>query len=189
MIDDVNDAWRVTNQLLAYERGDDSTTVSLRMQGVLDRLLDVARSTGKINDPVVRQDLAWCHSKVEILRFLGLRSLTAVLSNSVLGPESSINKLLWSELFQRMTEIGVNLFGASAAAPDGDAPLSPVFTETTGDPRSSLAMVEHFLGARPASIYSGSNEIQRNILGERMLGLPKEPRADEGPWAETRRAV
>jgi alkylation response protein AidB-like acyl-CoA dehydrogenase len=189
VIGGVNDGWRVTNQLLAYERGDDSTTVSLRMQGVLDRLLDVARSTGKINDPVVRQDLAWCHSKVEILRFLGLRSLTAVLSNSVLGPESSINKLLWSELFQRMTEIGVNLFGASAAAPDGDAPLSPVFTETTGDPRSSLAMVEHFLGARPASIYSGSNEIQRNILGERMLGLPKEPRADEGPWAETRRAV
>ncbi|MFT7650121.1 MAG: alkylation response protein AidB-like acyl-CoA dehydrogenase [Candidatus Poriferisodalaceae bacterium] len=189
VIGGVNDGWRVTNQLLAYERGDDATTVSLRMQGVLDRLLDVARSTGKINDPVVRQDLAWCHSKVEILRFLGLRSLTAVLSNSVLGPESSINKLLWSELFQRMTEIGVNLFGASATAPDGDAPLSPVFTETTGDPRSSLAMVEHFLGARPASIYSGSNEIQRNIVGERILGLPKEPRADEGPWAETRRAV
>jgi alkylation response protein AidB-like acyl-CoA dehydrogenase len=188
VIGGVHDGWRVANQLLAYERGDDSTTVSLRMQGVLDRLLDVARTTGKIDDPVVRQDLAWCHSKVEVLRFLGLRSLTQVLSNEVLGPESSINKLLWSELFQRMTEIGVALFGAEAAAPGGEAPLSPVFTETTGDPRSSLAMVEHFMGARPASIYSGSNEIQRNILGERVLGLPKEPRADEGPWNETRRS-
>ncbi len=79
------------------------------MQGVLDRLVDVARSTGKIDDPVVRQDLAWAHSKVQILRFLGMRSLTQVLSGQVLGPESSINKLLWSELFQRMTEIGMHL--------------------------------------------------------------------------------
>ena len=187
VISDVNDGWRVANQLLAYERGDDATTVSLRMQGVLDRLLDVATATGKIADPVVRQDLAWCHSKVEVLRFLGLRSLTQVLQNDVLGPESSINKLLWSELFQKMTELGTNLFGADAMAPSGDAPLSPVFTEATGDPRSSKAMVDHFLGARPASIYSGSNEIQRNILGERVLGLPKEPRADEGPWSETKR--
>ena len=109
VISDVNDGWRVTNQLLAFERGDDATTVSLRMQGVLDRLVDVARSTGKIDDPVVRQDLAWVHSKVQILRFLGMRSLTQVLSGQVLGPESSINKLLWSELFQRMTEIGMHL--------------------------------------------------------------------------------
>ncbi len=187
VIGGANEGWRVANQLLAYERGDDATTVSLRMQGVLDRLLDVARRTGKIDDPVVRQDLAWCHSKVEILRYLGLRSLTQVLSNAVLGPESSINKLLWTELFQRMTEIGTNLFGAEATAPDGESPLSPVFTETTGDPRSSRAMVDHLFGARPASIYSGSNEIQRNIVGERVLGLPKEPRADEGPWNETRR--
>ena len=188
VISDVNDGWRVTNQLLAFERGDDATTVSLRMQGVLDRLVDVARSTGKIDDPVVRQDLAWVHSKVQILRFLGMRSLTQVLSGQVLGPESSINKLLWSELFQRMTEIGMHLYGAEAMAPAGEAPLSPVFTETKGDPRSSKAMADHFLGARPASIYSGSNEIQRNIVGERVLGLPKEPRADEGPWNETRRA-
>ena len=188
VVSGVNDGWRVTNQLLAYERGDDATTVSLRMQGVLDRLVDVARTTGKITDPVVRQDLAWAHSKVQILRFLGMRSLTQVLQNEVLGPESSINKLLWSELFKRMTEIGTNLYGAAAMAPEGESPLSPVFTETKGDPRSSRAMVDHFLGARPASIYSGSNEIQRNIVGERVLGLPKEPRSDEGPWNETRRA-
>ncbi len=184
----VHEGWRVANQLLAYERGDDATTVSLRMQGVLDRLVDVARTSGKIEDPVVRQRLAWCASKVEVLRFLGLRSLTSVLADDVLGPESSINKLLWSELFQAMTELGTLLYGADAMAPSGDAPLSPVFTETKGDPRSSRAMVDHFLGARPASIYSGSNEIQRNIVGERVLGLPKEPRADEGPWNETRRA-
>jgi alkylation response protein AidB-like acyl-CoA dehydrogenase len=183
----VNEGWRVANQLLAYERGDDATTVSLRMKGLEDRLVAIAREQGKLSDPVIRQELAWVHSKVEVLRFLGLRTLTQVLSNGVLGPESSINKLLWSELSQKMTELGVKLFGAHAMTPSGEAPLSTIFPEAAGDPLSSLAMVDHFYGARPASIYSGSNEIQRNIVGERVLGLPKEPRADEGPWSETRR--
>ena len=136
---------------------------------------------------MVRQELAWVHSKVEILRFLGYRTLTQLLAGQVLGSESSINKLLWTELYQRGTELAVNWWGADAMAPSGEKPLSAVFSEASGDPWTSQAMVEHFLGARPASIYSGSNEIQRNIVGERILGLPKEPRADAGPWNETRR--
>ena len=187
VVGEVNEGWRVANQLLAYERGDDATTVSLRMKGVADRLIAIARNKGLLDNPVVRQELAWVHSRVEILRFLGLRTLTSVLSNGVLGPESSINKLLWSELYKRMTEIGVNLLGADAMVPSGESPLSVVFSEAAGDPLSSNAMVSHFLGARPASIYSGSNEIQRNIVAEKVLGLPREPRSDEGPWNQTRR--
>ena len=137
---------------------------------------------------MVRQQLAWVHSKVEILRYQGLRTLTTVLGNGVLGPESSINKLLWSELFQKMTELSMHLLGADAMVPSGAGPLSTIAPEAAGDPDSSERWVTHFLGARPASIYSGSNEIQRNILGERVLGLPKEPRSDEGPWNETRRS-
>ena len=188
VVGDVNEGWRVANQLLAYERGDDATTVSFRMRAVADGLVAIARQRGLDKDPVVRQQLAWAHSKVEILRYQGLRTLTQVLSNGVLGPESSINKLLWSELFQKMTEMAVNLLGADALVPSGAMPLSTIGPEAAGDPDSSARWVTHFLGARPASIYSGSNEIQRNILGERVLGLPKEPRADEGPWNETRRS-
>ena len=183
----VNEGWQVANQLLAYERGDDATVVSLRMGGVEERLLEIARARGLLHDPRVRQEIARVHSEVEILRFLGLRTLTRVLGGGVPGAESSINKLLWTELYQRMTELAVMLHGAHSLAPDGDAPLSAVFAEASGDPTSSRAMFEHFLGARPASIYSGSNEIQRNIVGERVLGLPKEPRSDDGPWNETRR--
>ena len=87
-----------------------------------------------------------------------------------------------------MTELATNLLGAEAMTPTGDGPLSPIFAEAAGEPDTSQRWVSHFLGARPASIYSGSNEIQRNILGERVLGLPKEPRTDEGPWNETRRS-
>ena len=187
VVGDVNEGWRVANQLLAFERGDDATVVSMRMRGMENRLVEIARTQGLLDDPVVRQELAWVHSKVEILRFLGYRTLTQLLAGQVLGSESSINKLLWTELYQRGTELGVNWWGANAMAPSGESPLSAVFSEASGDPWTSQALVEHFLGARPASIYSGSNEIQRNIVGERILGLPKEPRSDAGPWNETLR--
>ena len=183
----VNEGWQVANQLLAFERGDDATLVALRLGAVEQRLLAVARERDRLGEPAVRQALARVHSEVEILRFLGLRTLSKLLAGEVPGVESSINKLLWTELFQRMTELGMELYGAHALCPDGDAPLSAVFVEASGDPASSQAMYEHFLGARPASIYSGSNEIQRNIVGERILGLPKEPRTDDGPWSSTRR--
>ena len=188
VIGGVNDGWRVANQLLAYERGDDATTVYYRMRAVADGLLTIARDKGLAGDPVVRQQLAAVHARVEILRYYGLRTLSTILGNGVLGPESSVNKCLWSELFQHMTELATNLLGADAMVPSGGTPLSTIAPEAAGDPDSSARWVTHFLGARPASIYSGSNQIQRNILGERVLGLPKEPRSDEGPWNQTRRS-
>ena len=187
VVGEVNEGWRVANQLLAFERGDDATVISMKMRAIQNRLFEVARAQGLTTNPVVRQELAWVHSKVEILRYMGLQTLSQLLAGKVLGAESSINKLLWTELFKRATELGVNYWGVEATAPSGERPLSTIFPETSGDPWSSAAMAEHFLGARPASIYSGSNEIQRNIVGERLLGLPKEPRADEGPWNQTRR--
>jgi len=60
--------------------------------------------------------------------------------------------------------------------------------DDVGSPYSSQAWVTNFMGARPGTIYSGSSEIQRNIVGERVLGLPREPRADTGPWNETTRS-
>ena len=188
VIGGVHDGWRVANQLLAFERGDDVSLVSYRMRAVVDGLFVIARERGLDDDPVVRQRLAWAYSNVEILRFYGLRMLTQVLGHGALGPESSINKILWSELFQKLTELALDLLGADGLVAEGAPPLSNIAPEAAGDPDSTNRWITHFLGARPASIYSGSNQIQRNILGERVLGLPKEPRADEGPWNLTKRS-
>ena len=82
----------------------------------------------------------------------------------------------------------MDVVGMDATAPSGRDSATGVGVDDIGSPYSSQAWVTNFIGARPGSIYSGSNEIQRNIVGERVLGLPKEPRADIGPWNETKRS-
>jgi alkylation response protein AidB-like acyl-CoA dehydrogenase len=184
----VNNGWAVANTLLAYERGDDATLTGIRHGEELSRLIELARSNGKLSDPNIRQRLAWCHSKVQIMRFLGLRMVTNALGGYTQGPESSLNKLLWSEYHQKLTELALDILGADALAPSGRDAASGVGIDDVGAPPSSLAWVTNFMGARPGTIYSGSSEIQRNIVGERVLGLPREPRADTGAWNETVRS-
>ena len=186
IIGEPNEGWRVTNQLLMFERGGDATTVPLVMQALVDRLLETARDQGCNGDAVVRQRLAALVSRTEILRYSGMRTLTAILEGGTPGPESSINKLAWSELYQDITVEAVHLLGAAAAGHAGQPAHVALPPDTTGDDRPAT-WVDHMLCARPASIYSGSNEIQRNIVGERVLGLAKEPRGDEGPWNRTPR--
>ena len=113
----VNNGWAVANTLLAYERGDDATTTGLRHRDEWERLVGFARSTGRLQDPVVRQRLAWAYSKVEIMRYLGMRVITTSLKGYHQGPESSLNKLLWSEYHQALTELALDLIGADATVP------------------------------------------------------------------------
>ena len=180
----VNNGWAVANTLLAYERGDDATMAGIRHGEELQRLIGYAKETGAIDDPLIRQRLAWCHSKVEIMRFLGMRMVTNALTGYTQGPESSLNKLLWSEYHQKLTELAVDIMGAEATAPNGRDAATGVGVDDVGSPYSSAAWVTTFMGARPGTIYSGSSEVQRNIVGERVLGLPREPRNDTGPWSE-----
>ena len=175
VIGEPDDGWRVTTQLLAFERGGDATTVPLIMRALVDRLVDLAREKGVSSDPVVRQRLAGLASRAEILRYSGMRTLTAVLSGGAPGPESSINKIMWTELYQDITVAAVDLLGPAATAHDGIAAHVPLPPDATGNNKPAT-WVNHLLCARPASIYSGSNQIQRNIVGERVLGLPKEPK-------------
>lgn len=180
----VNNGWAVANTLLAYERGDGATSAAIRYREEWDRLVAAARDKDKLADPTIRQRLAWAYSKVEIMRYIGLRGVTASLKGYHQGPESSLNKLLWSEYHRDLTELALDVIGPEAMTPSGRDASGGIGLDDLGSPYSSRAWVTNFIGARPGTIYSGSSEVQRNIVGERVLGLPREPRGDDGPWKD-----
>jgi alkylation response protein AidB-like acyl-CoA dehydrogenase len=172
----VNDGWRVAMTLLGFERGEAAATVPIRFQAELDRLVLLAKQRGVADDPVIRQKLAWAHSKVQIMRYNGMRVLTGFLQGHHPGPDGAISKLYWSEYHTIITELGVDILGAEAMTPSGRGPSSAFQTDDAGAPNSSASWVNTFLNARAGTIYAGSSQIQRNIIGEMVLGLPKEPR-------------
>ena len=173
----VNNGWAVAMSLLGFERGEAAATLPIRFQGELDRLLLLAKERGVDQDPLIRQRLAWCYGKVQVMRYLGMRTLTRFLAGHHPGPDGAITKLYWSEYHQVVTELGVDILGADALVPSGRPPSSAFQADDAGAPNSSASWVDTFLNARAGTIYAGSSQIQRNIIGEMVLGLPKEPKA------------
>jgi len=184
VVGEVNGGWAVAMTLLGYERGESAATNPVAFRGELDRLIELAKDRGKDTDPVVRQRLAWCYSKVEIMRFLGMRTLTQFLAGAKPGPEASIFKLYWSEYHRIATELAVDILGPDGMHYVGKLPSSAFSTDAAGAPNDSGSWIGTFLNARAGTIYAGTSQVQRNILGEMVLGLPKEPRADSGPWKD-----
>ena len=136
----------------------------------------MARERGLADDPIIRQRLAWCHSKVQIMDFLGKRTLTKFLTGHHPGPDGAISKLYWSEYHRIITELSLDIMGADALVQEGRPPSSAFQTDDPGAANSSASWVGTFLNARAGTIYAGSSQIQRNIIGEMILGLPKEPK-------------
>lgn len=172
----VNNGWAVAMGLLGYERGEAAATAPIRFAAELDRLLTLAKERGVTGDARMRQRLANAHIKVQVMRFLGMRTLTRFLAGHHPGPESAIFKVFWSEYHRKITELGVEVLGMDALVPSGRRSSSAFQTDDVGAPNSSNSWVMTFLHARAGTIYAGSSEIQRNILGEMVLGLPKEPK-------------
>jgi alkylation response protein AidB-like acyl-CoA dehydrogenase len=173
----VNNGWAVAMTLLGYERGEAAATMPIRFQAELDRLLVLAVERGASNDPMIRQRLAWCYSKVQMMRWLGMRALTRFLHGHHPGPDGGIFKLYWSEYHKVVTELAMDILGMDGLVPTGRAPSSAFQTDDAGAPNSTASWEGTFLNARAGTIYAGSSQIQRNIIGEMVLGLPKEPRA------------
>ncbi|MGA0969741.1 MAG: acyl-CoA dehydrogenase family protein [Ilumatobacteraceae bacterium] len=172
----VNNGWAVAMTLLGFERGEAAATLPIRFQAEIDRLFMLAAERGLTSDPVMRQKLAWAYSKVQIMRYSGMRVLTNFLRGHHPGPDGAISKLYWSEYHRTVTELATHILGAEAMVPNGRMPSSSFQTDDAGAPNSSASWVGTFLSSRAGTIYAGSSQIQRNIIGEMVLGLPKEPR-------------
>jgi hypothetical protein len=189
VVGQVNGGWAVAMTLLGYERGEAAAAAPIAFRTELDRLLALAKERGRSNDPVIRQRLAAAYARVEVMRYLGLRTLTSFLSGKAPGPEGSIFKVYWSEHHQTVTELAVDILGPEAMTPDGRWPTTSFQTDDPGAPNDSASWVGSFFVARAGTIYAGTSQVQRNILGEMVLGLPKEPNVAAGlSWREAQRA-
>ncbi|MCW2549546.1 MAG: putative acyl-CoA dehydrogenase [Mycobacterium sp.] len=169
------DGWKVARTLLSFERGEEAATNPLLFRAELDRLLELARRTGRVADPVIRQRLAWCFGRVEVMRYLGYRILTSVLSGDEIGHGASVSKLFWSEYHREATQLALDIEGLGGLAPVGKGPSKPLRTDDPGaDPSSSNSWWQVSLNARAGTIYAGTSEVQRTIIAEQALGLPRE---------------
>ena len=181
----LNNGWAVGNTLLGYERGVGATTTALAFGAEYELYVDMARQHGKTDDPLVRQDIARFYTTVQIMKYRGMQALTRFLSGQQPGPESSIGKLFWSHHHHDITESAMNMMGADAMVGFGDETRGGIGAPAIGIENTAANWMSSFLVARPGTIYAGTSEVQRNIIGERVLGLPKEPRADGGSWKES----
>lgn len=166
VIGGLNNGWAPAMTTLGFERGGNATTAHLGFEQEVWDLIDMARKNGRAADPLVRQQLAWSYAKVQVMRFAGLRLLAGLAKGKEPGAEASVNKLYWSEFHKRFGEIAIAIAGAGALVrPDGPGYETDDWQDV-------------FFSSRSGTIYSGTSEIQRNIIGERALGLPKEPSAE-----------
>ena len=170
------EGWKVAMTLLGHERGEEAATNPILFKAELDRLFALAAERGRDRDPLIRQRLAWCHARVEIMRYLGYRILTQVQNGTDLGAAASVAKLYWSEYHVAATELALDIQGLAGLVPEGRGPLRAVRTDDPGAPNSSGSWLGAFLNARAGTIYAGTSEVQRNILAETVLGLPRERR-------------
>jgi alkylation response protein AidB-like acyl-CoA dehydrogenase len=168
VLGEVNDGWKVAMATLGFERGTAFLSQQLGFQRELEELIEVAHKNGATADATIRQRLADAYAGVQIMKYNGLRMLTSLVKKGVLGPEASIGKLFWSTWHRNLGELAMDVLG-----PDGQ-----IIASQPGEPYALDELQRTFMFSRSETIYAGASEIQRNIIGERVLGLPREPKLE-----------
>ncbi len=156
ILGEAGNGWAVAMTTLLHERGTLGMSLATRAQITAAELAERARRIGRGSDPLVRQRIAQFTIEARALQLNGYRAVTAMKRNGIPGPEGSILKLMWSELNQRMTESAVDIAGPAGQVDGGDG------------------WTYQFLRSRANTIEAGTSEVLRNILAERVLGLPRE---------------
>jgi alkylation response protein AidB-like acyl-CoA dehydrogenase len=184
-IDDVGAGWRVAMTTLMNERVAIGGRITPRGSGVIASALDTWRTSGS-GDRATRRELARLWAETEALRLTSLRAAEN-RTKGVPGPEGSTGKLAWADLNKEVTAFTVAMMGFDGAT----IPEGYTLEATSYDTREVeriMSPQRQFLRARANSIEGGTSEIMRNIVGERVLGLPGEPRTDKDlPWTEVPR--
>jgi alkylation response protein AidB-like acyl-CoA dehydrogenase len=167
LVGGLHQGWAVAMTVLMHERGTSAIGYQIRLRGELDELIRLAQSLEReghraSDDPLLRQKLAQAYIEVEILKHNIYRSVTQIMRSGKPGPESSIVKLFWSEMDRRQKELGLEMLGMYSQLMKGSK-----WAVDYG------RWLRAFVWSRAGTIYAGSSEIQRNIIAERVLGMPR----------------
>lgn len=163
VVGEVGGGWAVAMGTLAFERGASTLGQQMLFQNELDEIVRIAKRNGRSRDPLIRQRLAQAWMGLRIQRYHALRTLVGVDEGAAPPPAASISKLFWATWHRDLGKLAMDVMGPEAEIADGD-------------PYELNGLQRMFLFTRSDTIYAGSNEIQRNIISERVLGMPREPR-------------
>jgi alkylation response protein AidB-like acyl-CoA dehydrogenase len=158
----INDGWNVALGTLMHERATLGAAMHITYTRQFDRLLDLTHRLGRDQEPAIRQKLGQVYAEIEILRLNQMRAVSRISSSGTPGPEGSIQKIFWSELNQRFQQVAQEILG-----PFGQLEAGSDFAIDGGQ------WAYNYLRARGNTIEAGTSEVQRNIIGHFVLGLPR----------------
>ena len=162
LIGQPGDGWKIAMALLGFERGVSTLGQQMQVHNELDEIIRIARANGAARDPLLRQRIAQAWAGLKVLRYNSLRMLSGPQDGN-LGGEAMIYKLAWSTWHSDLGKLAMDVLGDAGEILDAA-------------PYQLSRLQSLFLFTRSDTIYGGSNEIQRNVIAERALGMPREPR-------------
>jgi len=161
-IGEEGEGWKVAMALLGFERGVSTLAQQMQFKNELDDIIAIAKANGKASDPLTRQKIAKAHAGLKIMRYNALRMLSGGENNPELTGAAYTYKLYWSQWHKALGELAMEVMGQQG--------------ETGINEERFDSLTTMYLMARSDTIYAGTDQIQRNIIAERGLGLPREPR-------------